>query len=128
MKKVMIVEDDRFIVDALTARLKAEGYQVNYALDPVIGLSVIVREKPDVVIIDLNMPAGGGFLMAERVIRHPDLGRIPFIVITASKLPQSREKATSLGIKHYLEKPFKTEELLEALQECLRDDKQEDKK
>ncbi|MCW5588868.1 MAG: response regulator transcription factor [Legionellales bacterium] len=119
MKSIMIVEDDEKIVEALTIRLKSAGFRVFSALDPVTGLANIVREQPDLILLDLNMPAGGGFLMAERVLRHPQLNPIPMIVITANKQPEARSKAQELGIDYFIEKPFSSEELLTAVNDLL---------
>ncbi len=126
MDRIMIVEDDKKIVDALTVRLKASGFKVSSALDPVTGLAAIVNEEPDLILLDLNMPAGGGFLMAERVMRHPELNPIPIVVVSANKQPEAKEKAKELGIEHFVEKPFEASELIEVIKSCLENHRNSD--
>lgn len=121
MKKIMIVDDDEKIVFALSIRLKSQGYEVMTALDPAIGYSKILENKPDLVVLDINMPAGGGLAMAERIIQKETLKNIPIIVISASSKAEYKEKAKTLGVKFYLEKPFDAQELLNTVAVCLKE-------
>lgn len=116
MKTVMIVDDDEKIAYALTLRLKHAGYKVFAAYDPVLGLTTIVREKPDLILLDISMPAGGGLVMAERVMKHSSIGFIPIIIMTANSNREIRAKCEALGIKHFFNKPFDTQALLNTIQ------------
>ncbi len=119
MTKILIVEDDEKIVCALTMRMKSLGYDVISAFDPIRGMSYVVKENPDLVILDLSMPAGGGLALAKRMRQNAKYVAIPIIVITASKQDEPRQKAKEFGIEYYLEKPFDHAELAEAVKNSL---------
>jgi two-component system, OmpR family, response regulator AdeR len=114
MKKILIVEDDRNIATALEVRLKSEGYEVAIACDAMIGVNSALKFRPDLLLLDVSLPAGSGFNVAERL--HRLLATMtPFIFLTASKQPGLREKAKELGAAGFFEKPYEGEELLAAI-------------
>jgi CheY-like chemotaxis protein len=114
MKKILIAEDDARIATALSLRLEAAGYEVMRAPDGFRGLQLAVRESPDLIVMDIWMPVGIGFSVAQRL---QDLGLtgIPVIFITASKLKGLREMASALGAVAFFEKPYDSQELLRAI-------------
>ena len=114
MKKILIVEDDQKIGVALSVRLKAAGYEVVLATDAMAGSSLAVKHKPDLMILDVTMPAGTGLLVAERSQTNPTTAGTPFIILTASKNKVHREKAEELGAAAFFEKPYEADELLAA--------------
>lgn len=118
-KKILIVEDDPDINKALRIRLQADGYSVICAEDSLLGLSAAVREHPDLMLLDVTMPAGDGFSIVERIRDHTDLPDIPFIVLTASKRPEYAAKARELGAVAYFEKPYESQELLSVVRSAL---------
>lgn len=111
-KKVLIIEDDKKISLALGARLKANGYEVLQAFDGLQGFIQAIKHKPDVVVLDISMPAGGGFSVAKRMRDMVDLVSVPIIFMTASKMPEIFATAQTYDPVGYLEKPFDAEELL----------------
>ena len=118
MKNILIIEDDQKIAMALALRLKAAGYEATTAYDALTGLNAAVKNPPDLVLLDISMPAGNGFSVAEQIqtlIPTPT----PIIFLTASKQPGFREKAKKLGAAGYFEKPYEAEELLGAIQNAL---------
>ena len=119
MKKILIVEDDVDINKALQIRMEAAGYQVFCATDGYYGLSLAVKEKPDLMLLDISMPAGSGFSIVERLQEHGEQAAIPFIILTASQQPANIEMAKSLGAVAFFEKPFDSAALLESIQEAL---------
>lgn len=118
-RKIVVVEDDQDIGRALTVRLKAAGYEVRIATDGSSGIKAVVDENPDVILLDISMPAGGGFFVAENVQRRPALSHIPIVFITASKAPGLRAKAFELGATAFLQKPFRSEELLQTIEDAI---------
>lgn len=118
-RKIVIVEDDPEIGRALMVRLRAAGYEVRIATDGSSGVKTVVEEDPDLVLLDISMPAGGGFFVAENMQRRPALSHVPIVFITASKAPGLREKAVHSGAAAFLEKPFRSEELLETIERAL---------
>ena len=103
---------------ALTLRLKSAGYEATTAYDALTGVDVAVKNPPDLMLLDICLPAGNGFAVAEK-IRTLVPTPIPVIFITASKQPGFREKANELGAAGYFEKPYEAEELLAAVQSAL---------
>jgi len=112
MKKILIVEDDQKIAMALAIRLKANGYEASVAPDALAGSSQARAFRPDLILLDISMPGGNGFQLAEEFLRMPQTNGTPMIFITASKQPEIRSKIEELGAVGLLEKPFDTEELL----------------
>ncbi len=111
MKKILIVEDDPGIGKALSVRLKSCGYAVSLAPDAVSGVETALKIQPDLVLLDISMPAGDGFTVAERI---QDLlpTKTPIIFLTASRKPGLRERAHAVGAAAFFQKPFYTEELV----------------
>jgi CheY-like chemotaxis protein len=113
-KKILIVEDDKKIVMALTARLTMAGYEVLTANDGLEGIKQAITGKPDLIVMDIWMPVGLGFSVVLR-LRQLGMGDIPVIFITASKLKRLKRTAERLGAAGFLEKPYKPQELLSAI-------------
>ena len=119
MKKILVVEDDKSIALALGTRLRAAGFTVVNAYDALGGVSQAQREVPDLVLLDLTMPAGGGLRVAERVRALPKISTVPIIFLSASKDPEMIEKAMSFGPFAFIEKPYDPAQLLVSIQEAL---------
>ena len=117
-KQILIIEDDEKIAMALALRLKAAGYEATTAYDALTGLNAAVRNPPALVLLDISMPAGDGFSVAERIqTLLPTL--TPIIFLTASKQPGFKEKAKEMGAAGYFEKPYEAEELVGAIRQAL---------
>lgn len=114
MKKILIVEDDQNISKSLAIRLKNSGYEVNVAPDALSGLEFAMRKPPDLVLLDISLPAGNGFGVAERLQSLLSTAT-PFIFLTASQKPGLREKAKKLGAAAFFQKPYDGSELLETI-------------
>lgn len=119
MPKILIVEDDRKIAIALTVRLKAQKYEVLVAGDALWGTSLAIKEQPDLILLDISMPAGGGFLVAKRVQQNVMTSAIPIIFLTASKDPSLRKKAMEFSPAAFIEKPYDAGKLVAAIREAL---------
>lgn len=118
-KKVLVIEDDKAVALALVVRLRANHYTALVAYDGVTGLNTAVKEQPDVILLDISMPGGDGFLVAERIQNNANLAGTPFIFITASKKPGLRERAAQVGAAGFFEKPYDAQELLAAIEAVL---------
>ena len=119
VKKVLVVEDDKKISTALAVRLRAAGYEVVAAYDAVLAVMIAVKHRPDLVLLDISMPGGDGFAVAEKVQNLASTVGVPMIFLTASKQPGLREKAMELGAVGFFEKPYEAADLLAAIQEAL---------
>ncbi|MHC5064236.1 MAG: response regulator [Planctomycetota bacterium] len=118
-KTVLVVEDDKTMATSLAIRLEAAGYSAIQAFDGASGISMAAKERPDLLILDIAMPAGGGFAVAERVRGLIGQGDVPIIFLTASKDKMLRDKAESLGAAAFFEKPCPAEELLGAVRSAI---------
>jgi len=119
MPKILIVEDDKPIAMALGVRVKTQGHQAIFAHDAMGGVQMAVREKPDLILLDITMPAGGGFTVAERVRNMMPIAATPIIFLTASKDPEICQKAQAYDPVAFLEKPYDAEKLLAIIAEAL---------
>jgi len=119
MKKVLLVDDDNTILLGIGIRLKSMGYTVYTAKDAVSAVSAVVKNAPDVVILDVSLPAGDGFLVAERLQNLVVSAATPIIFITASENPMLRERAMKLGALGFLKKPFDATALADAIETAL---------
>ena len=117
-KKVLIVEDDEKIALALSLRLQSAGYETSTAPDAITGVHFTLSAHPDLVLLDISLPAGSGFTVAERV-RGSSGSKTPIIFLTASKQPGFRERALELGAAGYFEKPYEADALLMAVHQHL---------
>jgi DNA-binding response OmpR family regulator len=118
-KKILIVDDERDIVKVLMIRLQANGYEVVTAFDGAQGVFMAHKEKPDLIILDIRMPAGDGFSVAERLKSSTHTFTIPVIFLTGSPETSAEEKAMALGARFYIKKPYDPEELLDAVKRAI---------
>jgi DNA-binding response OmpR family regulator len=121
-KKILIVDDERDILKALMIRLQGAGYEVVTAFDGAQGIFMAHKEEPDLIILDIRMPAGDGLSVAERLKHSSSTLSIPIIFLTGSPEKDSEEKAMTLGARFYIKKPYDPEELLDAIKRALEKD------
>ena len=117
-KTILIVDDDRELVDGLRSLLERQGYKVITAGDGVQGKNTIYNQKPDLVILDMMMHRMGGYPVLEHFKDKPDAP--PFIMITANEGSRHKAYAEYLGVIDYIRKPFAMERLLETVNRALK--------
>jgi DNA-binding response OmpR family regulator len=110
MKKVLVIEDERIMLKILEFRLKKDGYLVLVAEDGKIGLELIEKEAPDLIITDIMMPYVSGLEIVNHVKNILKLP-IPIIILSAVGLEKTVIEAFSLGADDFISKPFSPEEL-----------------
>jgi len=115
--KILIVDDEQDVAKALKVRLKANGYSVLVASDSVQAFIMANKEKPDLIILDIMIPGGGGFVVAERLKQSTATHHIPIIFLTG--ISGGEEKANKVGASGYLMKPYQPEKLLETIQDAM---------
>jgi serine/threonine-protein kinase PpkA len=120
MTTVLIVEDDGAIRNNVARLLQLEGYAVTTAVDGHDGLEQARRQRPDVVISDINMPGMDGFALLEAIRAEPELATTPMLLLTALDDRASMRRGMTGGADDYLAKPFTRVELLEALHGLLK--------
>ncbi|MFH1552086.1 MAG: response regulator [Candidatus Omnitrophota bacterium] len=118
-KKILIIEDEEGLVLSLRTLLKSQGYEVIVAYDATFGTSLAYKEKPDLIILDLGLPAGGGFSVLKNVKISIFTQDIPTMVLTSNPLKESEERAYALGAAVYLQKPYDPPELLKKIKETI---------
>jgi len=118
-KKILIVDDERDIVKAVMIRLQTSGYEVVTAFDGAQGVFMAHKEKPDLIILDIRMPAGDGFSVAQRLRKSIHTFQIPIIFLTGSPEKNSEQRAQEVGARFYIKKPYDPEELLDAVRRAL---------
>jgi len=118
-KKILIVDDDPEMRLALHIRLKANNYDVAVAVDGVSGIAETRKHMPDLILLDLGLPAGDGFTVLERLAINDSLAHIPVIVVSGRDRAANKDRALKAGAKIFLQKPVKNAELLYAIEQTL---------
>lgn len=118
-KKILIVDDEGDIIKAITIRLQINGYEVISALNCAQGISMVHKEMPDLVILDIRMPSGNGFNVVEKLKQSDRTDRIPIVFLTGSPEKNTEERAMKVGARFYIKKPYDSEELLDAVKRAL---------
>jgi DNA-binding response OmpR family regulator len=110
-RRVLIVEDDAAIAELLTKTL-SRFYDVLVVSDGGQAQSVAAAYRPDIILLDVNLPNKDGFAIAQALKLAPALGKIPIIFLTAQERSLDVVKGIQAGAKHYITKPFKLEDVL----------------
>jgi len=114
-QKILVIEDDPVARADLQARLEANGYVVARAADAASALTVVNREHPDLILLDLGLPAGDGYLVLERLRKIEALAAIPVLIVTGRSDADTRKRVAAMGVAPVLTKPVDTEVLLAAV-------------
>jgi two-component system response regulator VicR len=105
-KKILVVDDDENIVKILSLNLKFEGFDVVTAFDGCTAVMQAHRQKPDLILLDIMMPAGDGFSVVEKLRLSTNTFHIPIVFISALPKEDLELRATRAGVAHYFSKPF----------------------
>ena len=116
-KLILVVDDDRELVDAMRTVLERQGYKVIQAHDGHQGKQAIYNQRPDLVILDMMMPRMGGYPVLEHFKDKSDAP--PIIMVTANEGSRHKVYAEYLGVIDYIRKPFAMERLLETVTKAL---------
>jgi CheY-like chemotaxis protein len=117
--KILVVDDNATIRKGLSVRLRANDYEVLFAEDAISATAALVTERPDLVILDLGLPGGDGFVVMERLQRNDRLASIPVIVLTGRELDGNRDRALQAGATAFFQKPVDDSTLLFAIRKAL---------
>jgi two-component system KDP operon response regulator KdpE len=117
--KIMVIEDNQEHLMALAIKLRAHGFEIVSAGDGATAMTVVNREKPDAVILDLGLPGGDGFVVLQRMHSLSNTVALPVVVVTARPAQTNQTLALEQGAVAFLQKPVKTVELLAALRKAL---------
>jgi two-component system KDP operon response regulator KdpE len=118
-KTILIIEDDPDVRRGMQIRFNASQYSTCFASDGVSAIVAARKHNPDVIILDLGLPAGDGFVVLERLKNIRELANIPVIVVSARDTDPNRERAVRAGANAYLQKPVDNAELLSVIRRVL---------
>jgi DNA-binding response OmpR family regulator len=118
-KKILIVDDNEDLTKGLKVLLRSHDYATVVAGDAVSAISTAKSEEPDLVILDLGLPAGDGYLVMERMGNIPTLSSTPVIVVSARDREVDYRRSLNAGAKAFLQKPVDKEVLLTAIEKVL---------
>ncbi|MBI3876092.1 MAG: response regulator [Verrucomicrobia bacterium] len=110
--KVLIVEDDFVLMQALDNVLRTHGFDVQFCVNAETGLSLARSWQPDIILLDVRLPERNGLAMLADLKKTPDTVAIPVLIMTGYPNEEDRRIATFLGAKAYLAKPLSPEALL----------------
>lgn len=114
--KILIVDDSADIVEMMSRRLTAQGYEVVSALDSQKALEIAITQKPDIILLDVIMPGLDGISVGRRLRQDPATKKIPIIMVTAKGEREDVVNAIkNVGAVEYIIKPFRIETLLEKI-------------
>jgi len=118
-KTILIVDDDPDVRLGLHIRLKANHYNIIFAADGMASIAQARRHLPDLIILDLGLPAGDGFSVLERLRANDSLSLIPVIVVSARDVTANMDRALRAGAKAFLQKPVDNAQLLSVIRKVL---------
>jgi putative two-component system response regulator len=119
MVKILIIEDEMDITMVLRKQLTDRKFNVVCASDALQAVSIAHKESPNLIILDLMLPAGGGFAVLKNIRLSMSTAYIPVIVLTGMKDEAYKEKILKMGVDAYLEKPYDINNLVESIQTIL---------
>jgi DNA-binding response OmpR family regulator len=118
-KTILIVDDDPDVRLGLHVRLRANHYDVIFAADGMASIAQARKHMPDLIILDLGLPAGDGFSVMERLKANDSLSLIPVIVVSARDVTANMDRALKAGAKAFLQKPVDNAQLLSVIRKAL---------
>ena len=130
MKKILVVDDNKVVLTAMTFMLKAKGYAVLLAETGAEAISILRKEKPDLILLDLDFPPDvgnigsglrDGFLIIDWARRMCDAEKIPVIIVSSMDPEQYKARAQAHGIPIFFRKPVDRQQLLAAIRTTLGD-------
>jgi phosphate regulon transcriptional regulator PhoB len=120
MKRILIIEDDKDIVELVRYNLTTEGFQVHAAFDGSSGLNTLKKTPPDLLLLDLMLPKLSGLEICREIRRDDSLNRFPILMLTARGEEADRVVGLEMGADDYVTKPFSPRELLARVKALLR--------
>jgi CheY-like chemotaxis protein len=122
--RVLVVDDDPDILDALTTILSTQPYQIDTARDGIECVDKVRAETPDLIILDLLMPKMDGFAVVRELRENPKYAKIPILILTSVREDASRrryelETSLAMDVQDYVEKPISPPALLDRVRNLL---------
>jgi DNA-binding response OmpR family regulator len=122
--KILVVEDEPALLHSMRIRLASEGYEVLGAQDGCQAVALAAKHQPDILILDVHLPAGDGFSIQQRVRKMPGMEHTPIVYVTGDASQTLADKVHDIGVQWLLRKPFNSADLLQivsrSVDECER--------
>lgn len=118
---ILYIEDNEQNLYLVTFLLKAKGYEVLQAREGMEGLAMAARRRPDLILLDIQLPGMDGHAVAQRLRQIPEVAQTPIVALTSFAMSGDREKALESGCSGYIEKPINPDTFLGQIEEHLSD-------
>ncbi|WP_422025126.1 response regulator transcription factor [Roseovarius sp.] len=118
-KKVILIEDERNIIEAISFILSRDGWEVKTHSNGHDAVAAVRDRRPDLVILDVMLPGKSGFDILQEIRDDAELGATPVLMLTARGQQKDREMAERAGASRYMTKPFSNAEVLEAVRDLV---------
>src|SRR4030043_1008903 len=116
MSKILIIEDEPDTAKVVAKRLTQSSFEVVVAIYAYEGVKFVHKERPDLVILDLMLPAGGGLSVLKNMRMTAEIRYIPVVVLTGIKNEDYKQQILNEGVEAYLEKPYEPDVLISTIQ------------
>ena len=116
-KRVLLIEDEPNIIEAIRFILSRDGWAVDTHSDGATAMAAVSRRMPDVIILDAMLPNRSGFEILRDLRDQAETAELPVLMLTARGQAKDRERAEEAGVSHYMTKPFSNSEVLERVRE-----------
>lgn len=116
-KKILYIEDNEQNLYLVTFILEKHGYEVYSAMDGQEGIDGAARIKPDLILLDIQLPRMDGYTVARRLRTNPDLATIPIVAVTSYAMAGDRDKALDAGCSGYIEKPINPDTFMQQVEQ-----------
>ncbi|HEU0058673.1 MAG TPA: response regulator [Hyphomicrobiaceae bacterium] len=120
-KRILVVEDQEDLRGVLRTLLTGSGYSVLEAVDGRDGISKVRSERPDLILMDIQMPVLDGYAATREIKADPELNSIPIVAVSSFAMRGDEEKARAAGCDHYVTKPYSPMQLLRLVRTILGD-------
>jgi two-component system cell cycle response regulator DivK len=120
MTKVLVIEDNDRNRYLITFLLKGAGYEVIEAITGEEGIETVMRERPDLVLMDIQLPGIDGYEATRRIRASPSNTKVPIIALTSNAMTGDHERALAAGCTGYIEKPINTDTIIREIQKYIR--------
>lgn len=118
-KMILYIEDNEQNLYLVTFLLEKHGYEVCAAMDGQEGINIAAKVRPDLILLDIQLPLMDGYAVARQLRANPDLAGIPIVAVTSYAMTGDREKALAAGCNGYIEKPINPDTFMEQVEQHL---------
>ena len=118
-KKILIIEDEPDLAKVLAKHLLSAGYEVMISMDAIYGVAEVRKFAPDLLILDLMLPGGGGLAVLNNMRMSTKSMNIPVIVLTGMQDEVYKKKVLALGVEGYMQKPYDSQTILSEVKRVL---------